>query len=367
MKAIILAAGEGKRMRPLILPKCMLKYNNSTVLDRLIRQIREQGIDDITVVVGYKREMITSTANHVTFVVNDCFKDDTNSYSLYLGLKNASDDDVVVFESDMIAEDDFIKYVFGTDFENKSVWFTQGKPCMKRNGGIVKTNGNNSILDIKVLDSYSKEYRYWHKLNGVLRITKKNAKTFYNLLAHAKDKNQYYHMVWKENTSNLPSVFAESKFFTVASFNTYPEYYDAIRKRFDKPKKTKEVCLAKIDELYPIEQYDKTRLKEVKKRVIKDGHWMVPIKVECNYNLVLDGHHSLALAKQLGLLFIPSIKFDYREVKVWSLREEISAKKADVIRKARRKELYPYKTIKHKFPSTRYECNVKLSELEEQT
>ena len=365
MKAIILAAGEGKRMRPLILPKCMLKYNNSTVLDRLIRQIREQGIDDITVVVGYKREMITSTTNHVTFIVNDRFKEDTNSYSMYLGLKNASDDDVVVFESDMIAEDALIKYVFGTDFENKSVWFTQGKPCKKRNGGIVKTNGNNNILDIKVLDSYSKEYRYWHKLNSVLRITKENAKIFCNLLKQVKNKNQYYHTVWRDNIENLPSIFAESKAYTVANFNTYLEYYEAIRKRFDIPPKNREIHLAKIDDLYPIEYHDSKRIPAIKKSVIKDGMWIKPIKVEGNSNLVLDGHHSLALAKQMGLIYIPVIYFDYHNIKAWSLREEISIKKDDIIRRAKRKELYPYKTIKHKFPNTRYDCNIRLNELEE--
>ena len=60
MKAIILAAGEGKRLRPLTndRPKAMVKLFGMTLLERQINTFKNCGINDIIVVGGYKDEII---------------------------------------------------------------------------------------------------------------------------------------------------------------------------------------------------------------------------------------------------------------------------------------------------------------------
>ena len=60
MKAIILAAGKGSRLYPITLdkPKGLLEIGSETILDRLIRQFRAVGIDDIFLVVGYQKEKL---------------------------------------------------------------------------------------------------------------------------------------------------------------------------------------------------------------------------------------------------------------------------------------------------------------------
>ena len=60
MKAIILAAGEGKRLRPLTdnIPKAMVKLFNMSLLERQIEIFQKCGINDIVVVGGYKNEKI---------------------------------------------------------------------------------------------------------------------------------------------------------------------------------------------------------------------------------------------------------------------------------------------------------------------
>jgi len=60
MKAVILAAGEGKRLRPLTetMPKVMLPVANKPVLEYVIDAVRNSGISEIIVVVGYKKEVI---------------------------------------------------------------------------------------------------------------------------------------------------------------------------------------------------------------------------------------------------------------------------------------------------------------------
>lgn len=62
MKAIILAAGEGSRMRPLTYtrPKVMLPIANKPILEHLLIEIRESGIKEFIFVVGYHDEQVRS-------------------------------------------------------------------------------------------------------------------------------------------------------------------------------------------------------------------------------------------------------------------------------------------------------------------
>ena len=60
MKAVILAAGEGSRMRPLTYtrPKVMLTIANKPILEHLLIEIKLAGINDFIFIVGYHDEQI---------------------------------------------------------------------------------------------------------------------------------------------------------------------------------------------------------------------------------------------------------------------------------------------------------------------
>ena len=60
MKAVILAAGEGKRLRPFTetMPKVMLPVGNKPVLEYVFDAVKKSGVDEIIVVVGYRKEVI---------------------------------------------------------------------------------------------------------------------------------------------------------------------------------------------------------------------------------------------------------------------------------------------------------------------
>ena len=60
MKAIILAAGEGKRLRPLTqnIPKCMVKLFGKTILEWQVDTYRNCNIVDISIVTGYRDDSI---------------------------------------------------------------------------------------------------------------------------------------------------------------------------------------------------------------------------------------------------------------------------------------------------------------------
>jgi UDP-N-acetylglucosamine diphosphorylase/glucosamine-1-phosphate N-acetyltransferase len=59
-KAVILAAGEGKRLRPFTetMPKVMLPVANKPLLEYVFDAVRKSGISEVIVIVGYKKEVI---------------------------------------------------------------------------------------------------------------------------------------------------------------------------------------------------------------------------------------------------------------------------------------------------------------------
>lgn len=60
MKAVILAAGMGTRLRPVIgdNQKTMVKYSQKPLLQRTVEVLREKGLRDIVIVVNYMKEQI---------------------------------------------------------------------------------------------------------------------------------------------------------------------------------------------------------------------------------------------------------------------------------------------------------------------
>lgn len=86
--AVILAAGLSQRFVPISYerPKGLLRVHGEVLIERQIRQLREAGIADITVVVGYKKEYFfyLEDAFGVQIVVNDEYASRNNHSSLML-------------------------------------------------------------------------------------------------------------------------------------------------------------------------------------------------------------------------------------------------------------------------------------------
>ena len=65
MQAVILAAGEGKRVRPLTRsrPKVMIPVANRPIIEYVIEALEKNGIREIIVVAGYRKEQVTRYLN----------------------------------------------------------------------------------------------------------------------------------------------------------------------------------------------------------------------------------------------------------------------------------------------------------------
>ncbi len=113
--AIILAAGAATRFIPLSLeqPKGLFEVKGEKLIERQIMQLQAAGINDITVVLGYKKEMFFYLKDkyNVKFVINDLFNIKNNIESIYLARNDLNNTYVCVSDSYFV-ENPFNQYEY---------------------------------------------------------------------------------------------------------------------------------------------------------------------------------------------------------------------------------------------------------------
>lgn len=117
MKAVILAAGRGTRIRSVHgeRPKCLIEVDNTTILDHQLEALSMVGINDVAIVVGYKKEQIIAHVNtrklltqRIRFIENPAFAITNNIYSLWLALDWLRGDSFIVLNADVIFDPEIL-------------------------------------------------------------------------------------------------------------------------------------------------------------------------------------------------------------------------------------------------------------------
>ena len=112
MKMIILAAGQGTRLRPLTddKPKCMVEYKGKAIIDYILETANICNIKDIAIVNGYKKDVLESYLKNqkVTFFTNENF-DKTNMVSTLFCAKEYMDEDLVISYADIIYKEEILQ------------------------------------------------------------------------------------------------------------------------------------------------------------------------------------------------------------------------------------------------------------------
>lgn len=118
MKAIILAAGIGSRLKPLTnaKPKTLVRVNNKPIISYILDSLYINGIKDIVICIGYRSSQIIGYCKDnypfltFTFIQNDQFQDTNNMYSLYLARKFLNDD-LILMNADLVFDNQIIKRI----------------------------------------------------------------------------------------------------------------------------------------------------------------------------------------------------------------------------------------------------------------
>ncbi|HEX2970541.1 MAG TPA: nucleotidyltransferase family protein [Bacteroidales bacterium] len=93
--AIILAAGESKRMGR---PKMLLPFRGRTIIETVVKNIKDSGIENILAVTGAEREITANLLNQnsVNFCINNNYREGMLS-SVICGIRNISGDPEAIF------------------------------------------------------------------------------------------------------------------------------------------------------------------------------------------------------------------------------------------------------------------------------
>jgi len=126
MKAIILAAGVGSRIKPLTdnCPKTLLKVGDNTILEMMISRIQDCGINDIIIVVGHLKEQIKDYVKtkfpdlNASFVINDKYAETNTGYSLMLVKDFIQDSGFIKFDADVVFDKEILKKLIECEHES---------------------------------------------------------------------------------------------------------------------------------------------------------------------------------------------------------------------------------------------------------
>jgi histidinol-phosphate/aromatic aminotransferase/cobyric acid decarboxylase-like protein/choline kinase len=207
MKAIILAAGIGRRMRPLsdTRHKTMLEIAGQTIMGRIMDGFRANGITRVCIVTGYRADEVEAYVRReypdmkVTFVRNEAYDTTNNIYSMALALEQFDlDDDIVLVESDLIYEPAVLTKLIKSEHANVAL---VDRYRIGLDGTVVAVSGDSVITSVIPTTLQDEKFDFSDKYK-TLNVYKFSAEFCRNTLrklltyyARIIDDNCYYELI----------------------------------------------------------------------------------------------------------------------------------------------------------------------------
>ena len=159
MKAVILAAGEGTRLRPFTVsePKVMIPVANKPIMEYVIEALVDNGITEIVIIIGYKKERIlTYFGTGEDFNANIEYVIQRKQLGTAHALAQAEDkidDDFLVLPGDNVISKETVAHLL-EDKSDHSVLITESDTPSKY-GVVSLSNGDVKEIIEKPKESYS--------------------------------------------------------------------------------------------------------------------------------------------------------------------------------------------------------------------
>ena len=185
--------------------KCMVRLGGVPIIDRMISQIISNGINKITLVVGYKADHLIEHLSgrfpdvEIGFIRNTIYDKTNNIYSLSLAKDLLMEDDTILLESDLVFEDGILKKILDNDYPDLAL---VDKYESWMDGTVVKLGEDNTIVNFisKKAFDFGEADKYYKTVN-IYKFSKSFSRGKYVpfLEAYCKSlgNNEYYEQVLK--------------------------------------------------------------------------------------------------------------------------------------------------------------------------
>jgi choline kinase len=148
MQAVILAAGQGTRLRPLTddRPKCLVEVQGKSLLRYQLEALSEVGMRECVIVVGHRAAQVRGAIGPrfagmtVNYVENELFDSTNNIYSLWLA-RHEIREDMLLLEADVLFEPDLLTDLIEVPYRDVAV-VDRFQPPM--NGTVILAHGDRA-------------------------------------------------------------------------------------------------------------------------------------------------------------------------------------------------------------------------------
>ena len=193
MKAIILAAGASKRLRPLTdgIPKCLIRIGKKPILAYQLDAVDAAGIKEAVIVVGYLKHMIQEHVGNsyrnissITYIENPDYDTTNTIYSLYLAGDAFRGHDFIYFNADVLMHADIVRGL--VRHEGGNVLAVDYVSCGEEEVKFV-TNTDNRIIK---LGKYISNEEAEGEFIGVAKFGQGITEPFIDRLKHYSEEGQ---------------------------------------------------------------------------------------------------------------------------------------------------------------------------------
>lgn len=145
MKALILAAGFGSRLAPITYecPKSLVPVNGKPILIKQIENLTANGITDITIISGYKAEVLEAAVRAVhpeaNIICSVDYATTNNMYSAYMAKEAMNGEGFLMMNADVFFDPSVIRALLDCEYPNAIV--TDIGTYMEESMKVVEENG----------------------------------------------------------------------------------------------------------------------------------------------------------------------------------------------------------------------------------
>jgi phosphoenolpyruvate phosphomutase len=181
-KTLIVAAGMGRRLKTHTenLPKCMLDFNGKTLLECQLAAYRDCGIDNISVIRGYKKNKINY--KNINYYYNKDYENNNILNSIFYGEKIINGNIIIAY-SDILFESDIVQRLLDSNHDISIVvdidwqgYYVDRKDHPIEEAENVIFNSNNEVIKIGKIATEKKEVH--GEFIGMMKLTNHGAEIF---------------------------------------------------------------------------------------------------------------------------------------------------------------------------------------------